>query len=68
MLASLKTKLRRYELVYMEDSNLMSLSSEQHEEIITGIGRGDLKTTQQALERNWRFGMAALLSALARLG
>ncbi len=68
MLASLKTKLRRYELVYMEDSNLISLSGEQHEEIISGIENGDLKTTQQALERNWRFGMEVLLSALTRTG
>jgi DNA-binding GntR family transcriptional regulator len=64
MLVTEKAKIRRYEALYMEDSSLVSVSSEQHEQIIQEIAHGEQSRAIEALESNWRFGMDALLAKI----
>lgn len=64
MLVTEKTKLRRYEARYMEDSSLVGVSSEQHGKIIEAINQGNQNQAIEALESNWRFGMDALLAKI----
>jgi DNA-binding GntR family transcriptional regulator len=66
MIESLKTRLKRYEALYMKDRSLVAVSSDEHEQIIAAISSGDQSAALAALERNWSFGMDALLSALSQ--
>jgi len=61
MVANLRLSIRRYEHLYMAESNLTSISVSQHNAIIAAFGRGDLEAALEALEENYRFGMEALL-------
>ena len=64
LIAQLKRAVSRYERIYMRDATLVRASVAQHRAIIRALAAGDLGSAVRALERNWRFGLDALLVRL----
>jgi DNA-binding GntR family transcriptional regulator len=61
LVAELRLAIRRYEHLYMAETDFTSISAKQHEAIIAAIRRGNRDEILQALEENYRFGMDALI-------
>jgi len=61
MVATLRLSIRRYELLYMAETDLTAISAAQHKAIIAAFERGDVEAALAALEENYSFGMQALL-------
>jgi DNA-binding GntR family transcriptional regulator len=53
-IAQLKSRLRRYELTFMRETEGEDQSTRAHDEIIDALERGDLARALSAQERNWR--------------
>jgi DNA-binding GntR family transcriptional regulator len=64
LIAQLKRSVSRYERIYMRDAALARASVAQHRAVIQALAAGDLDGAVRALERNWRFGLDALLVRL----
>src|SRR6202158_1908030 len=60
-LDGLRLAVRRYELFYMADAQLIAESVAQHAGIIDSLKRRDIETAVKGLAWNWRFGMQLLL-------
>jgi DNA-binding GntR family transcriptional regulator len=54
LLGSLRSSLRRYELVFMHGMKDSRTSTEHHEKVTSAIERGDLAEAKRWLLENWR--------------
>ena len=61
IMASLRSTIRRYELMYMSDTAQLPTSAAQHEAILEALGKHDMKTAVEALEANYILGMHVVL-------
>ena len=57
----LRLAISRYERFYMSDAGLVAISAKQHDDILAAFVHGDTAGGLKALERNYHFGMQALL-------
>lgn len=64
MVARLRRSVRRYEHLYMSDPGLIPVSVQQHAAIVAALAAGRLADARDELERNWRFGMDAVVLRL----
>ncbi len=56
-LAILKHLAQRYEYAYMQDSNWVEDSIEQHNQIIEALSKKNFDLAIKVIEQNWRLGM-----------
>jgi DNA-binding GntR family transcriptional regulator len=61
MIATLKTRIRRYEYAYMQQAVLIPVSTRTHEQIAQALAAGDVEGAAPLLMRNWKFGMEQVL-------
>jgi DNA-binding GntR family transcriptional regulator len=60
-LSALRLGIRRYETVYMSNTQLIPESVHQHNEITNALKEHDVEAALKALENNWRFAMEVLI-------
>ena len=60
-LSALRLTLRRYETVYMADTQLIPESVSQHNAIIDGLREHKIEDAVKGIEDNWRFAMQVLV-------
>ena len=61
MIATIKSRIWRYEYAYMQQAVLIPVSTRTHEQIAQAAAAGDLAAAAELLERNWKFGMEQVL-------
>lgn len=54
ILSSLKTKLRRLEILYFGGSVIAARSADEHDDLIDALGRGDVETAVGLVRDNWQ--------------
>ena len=64
IVSTLKRLIYRYEFLYMNNSDLLKSSVEQHKQIIGALAEGGIKGASVLLEQNWRWAMQNLLDQL----
>jgi DNA-binding GntR family transcriptional regulator len=61
MIATIKSRIWRYEYAYMQRAVLFPVSTSDHQQIARAVAGGDVPAAAELLERHWRFGMEQLL-------
>jgi DNA-binding GntR family transcriptional regulator len=61
IVSTLKRLIYRYEFLYMNNSDLLKSSVQQHKQIIGALAEGGVKAATVLLEQNWRWAMQNLL-------
>ena len=61
LIASLRLAIRRYELIYMSDTALLSTSAAQHDAILGALRKSDMETALDGIEANYVLGMHVIL-------
>jgi len=66
LIDTLKDQARRSETAYMKCSGRVILSTQQHEEVVKALERGDRTAARLELERNWRVSLEFLVPWFGR--
>ena len=61
MIATIKSRIWRYEYAYMQRAVLIPVSTRTHEQVAQAAAAGDVAAAAELLERNWKFGMEQVL-------
>jgi len=64
MISALRTAMRRYEYLFMDDTGPIEVSVQQHQQIIAALAERNIESAVQILMENWRVGMELLLVRL----
>lgn len=64
MIETLKQVVYRYEWAYMRDGTFVEASVQQHEAMMTTLGKQHVEQAGEQLEAHWCFGMETLLRQL----
>lgn len=67
IIEDLRTKIARYESIFMKDVVLTSVSVKQHRAVIEALEKENLEGAMEALKEHWRTGLKQMLLLIGEL-